>query len=127
AVARFDPALLAGGYRGGHWWSAGSGGYLAAAALATSLLLTFAIPVVVFTVASRLGEIQEPARGDSRARGFAHMAFAAPPLFTFVGVVTYLLGYPSGDYAFWPIIWITAIVAVWVCASRTDVPTHPFP
>ena len=120
AVALFYPALLAGAYRSAHWWSAGSGGSLAAAALAISLLLTFAIPVVAFTVASRLGAIQEPARGDARARWFAHMAFAAPPLFTFVGVVTYLLGYPSGDYAIWPIIWIAAIVAVWIGASRTD-------
>ena len=119
-VALLYPALLAGAYRSAHSWSVGSGGPIAAATLAISLLLTFSIPVIAFTVAVRLGAIQDPTRGDVQARWFAHMAFSAPPFFTFVGVEADLVGYPSGDYVIWPIVWIALVVAAWIGASRTD-------
>ncbi len=48
--------------------------------------------------------------GDLRTRRLAHLAFAAPPLFTLTGAVFFLLGIPNGDYAVWGILWTGALI-----------------
>src|SRR5689334_17040531 len=108
------PWLLAGVYRSVHWTSGGTGSaaHLSAAALAGFLVLTFAVPALALAVAAGLGRIERPSAGVARARGFAHLAYASPTLFTFIGVVVYLDGFPTADYAVWLLLWIAIIAAV---------------
>jgi hypothetical protein len=51
-----------------------------------------------------------------RTRRLAHLAFAAPPLFTVAGVLFFLLGIPNGEYAIWAVAWAGAL-AYAACAS----------
>ena len=115
------PMLLAGAYRSAHWLSAatGSAAVLGGVALAASLVITFAVPALALAVASGLGAAQRPTTGEARARAFAHLAFACPPLFTFLGVVVYLAGFPKGDQVVWPLVWAAVIAAVFIGASNT--------
>ena len=120
-AALIYPMLLAGVYRSAHWLSAQTGGavLLGAVALAVSLVLTFAVPALALAVAAGLGAIERPTAGEARARGFAHLVYACPALFTFIGVVVYLAGFPTGDYVVWPVLWAAVIAAVLVGASKT--------
>jgi len=119
-AALIYPMLLAGVYRSAHWLSAatGSAALPAGVALAVSLLLTFAVPALALVVASGLGATQRPRTGEARARAFAHLAYACPPLFTFLGVVVYLAGFPSADQVIWPLVWTVVIVGVLLGASN---------
>jgi hypothetical protein len=119
-AALLYPALLAGVYRSAHWLSTGSGPavLLSALALAGSLVLTFAVSALGLAVAAGLGRIEQPTAGEARARGFAHLAYASPPLFTFIGVVVYLDGFPTADYIVWPLLWVAVIAAVWLGAAK---------
>jgi succinate dehydrogenase/fumarate reductase cytochrome b subunit len=124
-AALLYPALLAGVYHSAHWLSTGRGSetLLSAVALAVSLVLTFAVSAVALAVAAGLGQIERPTAGEARARGFAHLAYASAPLFTFIGVVVYLDGFPTGDYVVWPLLWIAVIAGVWLGAAKTA-PAH---
>src|SRR5262249_20406285 len=114
------PMLLSGVYQSAHRISATSGAatVLGGLGLAASLLLTFAVPVLAFAVASSLGAAERPTAGEARARAFAHLAFACAPLFTFLGVVVYLDGFPTGDLVIWPLLWAGVIAAVFSGASN---------
>ncbi|HXX10049.1 MAG TPA: hypothetical protein VEK05_00920 [Burkholderiales bacterium] len=124
-AALIYPVLLAGVYRSAHLLSAvtDSAAVLGGVALVVSLVITFAVPMLALAVASGLGAAQRPTNGETRARAFAHLAFACPPLFTFLGVVVYLAGFPKGDQVIWPVIWIAVIAAVFVGASNAT-PAH---
>jgi len=124
-AALIYPVLLAGAYRSAHLLSAatGSAAVLVGVALAASLVITFAVPMLALAVASGLGGAQRPTNGDARARAFAHLAFACPALFTFLGVVVYLAGFPNGDQVIWPMIWTAVIAAVFIGASSAT-PAH---
>src|SRR5262249_24276125 len=57
--------------------------------------------------------------GQIRTRRFAHLAFAAPPLFVLIGVFFYMLNVPNGDYAFWAIAWLGVLgFAAFVSATN---------
>jgi hypothetical protein len=124
-AALIYPLLLAGVYRSAHWLSAatGSTALLGWGALAASLLVTFAVPALALAVAWTLGTTGRPTTGEARARAFAHLAFACSPLFTFVGVVVYLAGFPTGDQVIWPLVWAAVIAAVFIGASN-GTPAH---
>jgi hypothetical protein len=47
---------------------------------------------------------------DLQTRRLAHLAFAAPPLFTVTGLGCFFVGMPGGDYAVWGILWTGALV-----------------
>jgi hypothetical protein len=113
-AALIYPMLLAGVYRSAHWLSAATGSVavLGALMLGASLLVTFAVPALALAVALGLGAIQRPTRGEARARAAAHLVYACPTLFTFLGVVVYLAGFPSGDLLIWPLLWAGVIAAV---------------
>jgi hypothetical protein len=119
-AALIYPLLLAGVYRSAHWLSAatGSTALLGGVALAASLLVTFAVPALALAVALGLGATERPTTGEARARAFAHLVYACPPLFTFLGVVSYLAGVPTGDQVIWPLLWAAVITAVFIGASH---------
>jgi hypothetical protein len=61
--------------------------------------------------------------GEARARAFAHLAFACAPLFTFLGVVVYVDGFPTADLVIWPLVWAGVFAAVFIGASD-ETPTE---
>src|SRR5262245_7151751 len=70
-----------------------SGRLLAGFAICLAAALLCSVPVLSFTVILRSDRIRE--------RWLAHVAFAAPPLFTMIGVGFFLLGAPNADYVVW--------------------------
>ncbi len=78
-------------------------------AMVVALGLVFLVPVIAFAAVRRTAESWNPPVAIHRARVVAHLAFAAPPLFTFIGVLTYMAGLANGDYWAWGIIWVLAI------------------
>jgi hypothetical protein len=80
--------------------SAGLGVGIAAALVSCVPLLSF------FAIWRSAGEV--------RTRRRAHLAFAAPPLFTLAGVLFFLLGIPNGEYAVWVVAWVGVLAyAAW--------------
>jgi hypothetical protein len=57
---------------------------------------------------------------DLQTRRLAHLAFAAPPLFTATGLVCLFLGMPGGDTVAWGILWTGALF----CAARKSPATE---
>ncbi|HKA41101.1 MAG TPA: hypothetical protein VKF40_03835 [Burkholderiales bacterium] len=114
------PMLLACVYRSAHWLSAASGpaAVIGGVALAASLLAAFAVPALALGVASGLGATERPTKGEARARAVAHLVYACPTLFTFLGVVVYLVGFPTGDQVLWPLVWAAVIAAVFIGISN---------
>ena len=86
-------------------------------AMVVALALVFAVPTIAWAVIRRTGVNENPSVGVHRARFVAHLAFAAPPLFTFIGVVTYMAGLANGDYWAWVVIWPLAII--WLLRDGT--------
>jgi hypothetical protein len=115
AAALVYPVLLSAIFRSAGWTSSASGWSRLAGigALAISLLLAFAVPALAITVAAKLGRLEPHTRADVHARGIAHLAFASPAMFTFLGVIVYLDGYPNGDYIVWAAFWIAITIWVW--------------
>jgi len=109
AAALLYPALLAATYRSAAWLHT-SGTVGSAVALALSLALTFAAPAIALAFAVKWGRSGSANSGDTRARGVAHLAFASPALFTFLGVIVYLDGFPSADYLVWAALWVAIVV-----------------
>jgi hypothetical protein len=74
------------------------------AGLGVAAAVTFivCVPLLSFVAIRQSDELQ--------TRRLAHLAFAAPPLFTFTGLVFFFLGIPGGDYAVWGILWTGALV-----------------
>jgi hypothetical protein len=73
--------------------------------LATGILLGVATALIYSVPALSLAVILKSG-DDIQDRRFAHLAFAAPPLFVLIGVFFYMLNVPNGDYAFWAIAWL---------------------
>jgi hypothetical protein len=70
------------------------------------LLAIFAVPLLALISAIQLGAIETSSSGDATARRFAHLAFASPPLFTLIGVLSYMAGWPHADVVIWAFIWL---------------------
>jgi len=79
-----------------------------AAALLALVLLS---PAVALWSAARLGALDHPSRGELLAKRIALLAFAAPPIFTFMGVLLYMAKGPVPDEAPWTVFWLLALVA----------------
>ena len=112
AAALLYPLLLAALFNAGQM--AGTTRFFA---MIIGLGLVFAVPAIAFAAIRLTGENGNPSLAVHRARIVAHLAFAAPPLFTFIGVVTYMAGLANGDYWVWAIIWALAIV--WLLRDGT--------
>jgi len=73
-------------------------------------------PAIALWAIRTLGEEQHPGPAHVRARAFAHLAFASPPLFTALGVALYLVHSNSDRFA-WALVWLP-IVAVAIVNER---------
>jgi hypothetical protein len=118
AAALVYPLLLAGLHQGGKMLQGDA--VAGSAAIVVSLLLVLGVPAFGFFTAVRLGRIAQPTIAEARARGFAHLACACPPLFTLIGVLLYVNSSSISDLAVWAAIWLTAGAAILVSASRDE-------
>jgi hypothetical protein len=67
--------------------------------------LAFAMPLIAMLAAMSLSGIGRPTVAQLRAKRAALLAVAAPTLFTFVGVVLYMLHDPVLDTWLWVACW----------------------
>jgi succinate dehydrogenase/fumarate reductase cytochrome b subunit len=74
------------------------GRLLAGLATCLAAALLCSVPALSFTVMLRSDRSGE--------RWLAHVAFAAPPLFTMLGVGFFFIGVPNGDYVIWAAAWL---------------------
>lgn len=100
----------------------GAGYWLAAAA---ALLLAFMPTVCAVLFAVLLGREPAPSAAQLMARRVAMLAAAAPPIYTFLGVVGFLLNLPNFDVVFTLLLWglLTLLIAI---APGTQLP-RPIP
>jgi hypothetical protein len=89
-----------------------------------AVVLVYGVPATSLALAIALGRLETPSKAQLRARRIAHLAFASPSLFVFIGVVFYLLGSANGDYLFWALLWATALVLI-AWSAATDTPAMP--
>lgn len=73
------------------------------------LALAFAVPLIAMLAAMSLSGIGRPTAAQLRAKRAALLAVAAPTLFTFVGVVLYMLHDPVADTWLWVACWAIAL------------------
>jgi hypothetical protein len=69
------------------------------------LALAFAMPLIATLAAMSLSEVSHPTAAQLRAKRVALLAVAAPTLFTFIGVVLYMLHDPVPDSWLWVAGW----------------------
>jgi hypothetical protein len=84
--------------------------------------LAFAMPLIAMLAAMSLSGIGRPTVAQLRAKRAALLAVAAPTLFTFVGVVLYMLRDPVPDTWLWVPCW--AIVLPLLLWSDNDAPAR---
>src|SRR5215472_12009651 len=93
------------------------------------LALAFAVPLLAMLAAMSFSEIGRPTVAQLRAKRAALLAVAAPTLFTFLGVVLYMLHDPVPDMWLWVACW--AIALALLLRSDNSVPAmlapHPIP
>ena len=89
--------------------SSGATGLAHGLPLALLLILVFAVPGLALYQAVRLGAADRRDTDASGARLVAHLAYASPALFTFLGVLTYMAGVSAAEYAVWIVLWLAAI------------------
>ena len=87
---------------------------------AVYLALAFATPLIAMLAAMSLSRIGRPTASQLRAKRAALLAVAAPTLFTFVGVVLYMLHDPVPDTWLWVACW--AIALALLLRSHNDAP-----
>lgn len=73
------------------------------------LALAFAMPLLAMLAAMSFSEIGRPTAAQLRAKRAALLAVAAPTLFTFLGVVLYMLHDPVPDTWLWVACWAIAL------------------
>ena len=93
----------------------GSAGFMAVLSAAIYLALAFAVPLVGMLAAIWLSEIDQPTAAQVRAKRVALLSVAAPTLFTFAGVVLYMLHDPLPDRWLWVACWgiVIALLLRW--------------
>lgn len=101
-----------------------SGGGIDAVA-AACLVLALLVPAAGVLVALDLGAIDRPTRGELLAKRIALLASAAPPAFTFLGVLLYMAGSPVPDALPWSVFWVLTTLAGVCGAVVGDVPVPP--
>ena len=96
----------------------GNGGALPWITAAISLLIAFAVPTIALFMAMSFAEITAPTAAEVRAKRVALLAVATPTIFTFVGVILYMLGDPIPDS--WALVVFWAVVAVMVARADNE-------
>lgn len=87
---------------------------------AASLAAAFAVPLVAALAAGRIARFGSGSRADVQAYRLAHLAFAAPPLYTGIGVFTRVLGIGPLDSLLWLLLWLG--LALLVAGTPAGVP-----
>ena len=104
------PALLLGMYHASRLaHSSGAASIERGLALMLLLTLVFAVPALALYQVVRLGAVADGRIDSGRSRLVAHLAYASPPLFTFLGVLTYMAGMSAAEYPIWIALWLAAI------------------
>jgi hypothetical protein len=88
-----------------------------------SLLLAFAVPAIALLSAMTYAEIAAPSVAELRAKRVALLAVAAPTIFTFVGVILYMMHDPIPDSWVLVVFWAVAIVMIVRADHETPAPT----
>ncbi|HEY6895937.1 MAG TPA: hypothetical protein VI279_01645 [Rhodocyclaceae bacterium] len=83
-----------------------------------SLLAAFLVPLIALTVAVHLSRQPATSIGARRGRRIAYLAVASPPLFTFIGVLMFLVGNPVSDVLLYCGLWIALLSGILVGGSR---------
>ena len=96
-------------------------GALPGLAAAVALLLAFAIPTIALLAAMSFAEIRQPTAAQLRAKRVALLAVAAPTLFTFIGVVLYMLHDPVPDVWIWVASWVIPLVMLFRADNGTAI------
>jgi hypothetical protein len=78
-------------------------------AAAVAMLLAFAVPALALLAAMSFSEMTRPTRAQLLARRLSLLAVAAPTLFTFIGVLLYMLHDPVPDTWLWVACWFIAL------------------
>ena len=86
------------------------------------LALAFASPMIGVLAAMSLSRIGRPTATQVRAKRVALLAVAAPTLFTFAGVVLYMLHDPVPDTWLWVACWAIALAVL--LPSDSDTPAR---
>jgi len=94
---------------------------------AVSLLLAFAVPTIALLAAMHFAEIRQPTAAQLRAKRVALLAVAAPTLFTFIGVVLYMLHDPVPETWIWVAGWMLAVAALFGADSDAPAPARVQP
>jgi hypothetical protein len=105
--------------------AAGSEGALAWVSAAACLALAFAVPLLAMLASMSFSAIGRPTAAQLSAKRAALLAVASPTLFTFLGVVLYMLQDPVPDTWFWVACW--AIALVLLLRSNNDAPSKLAP
>lgn len=107
--------------------SAGQFKMLAWIAAAVTLTMAVIVPLIALVSATHLfaGEVSSIA--ELRARRVALLAVAAPPIFTILGVIFYMLGFASMDLWVFPGLWTALIITIAVSDRHTPIsyPVQP--
>lgn len=91
------------------------GGFILPALL---LIVAMAIPVYGFYVAWNIGKNPTPNAADIFLKQLAWLVVASPPIFVFLGVVTYMAGSIISDVTIWVIVWLVVSLAGWAVFLR---------
>ena len=89
--------------------------WLAWLAAIVSLLFAFSVPLAALLSAMRLSAIEIPTKAELLARRIAFLAVASPAIFTFVGVVFYMLGISYFDT--WVLAFFWGALAITIAYS----------
>ena len=90
-----------------------------------SLVAAFTVPLTAAFFAGRISRLPLHSPETARAYRVAHLAFAAPPLFTALGVITWLLGFGELDFAIWLLLWLGLGLYCTFPANRKSPIVHP--
>jgi hypothetical protein len=85
---------------------------------AASLMLAIAVPFVGLVAAMRYFAVAQPTAAELNARRVALLAVAAPPLYTLVGVITFLAGTPKLDI--WLVSGLWLLGMAWIAKAEAS-------
>ena len=84
-----------------------------------ALALAFSVPIVAALSARRLARLPVAIANSGRWLRLSHLAFAAPPLYTAIGVLTYVAGVGDLDFAVWILVWGMILILAVYSPSKT--------
>jgi hypothetical protein len=78
----------------------------------------YSVPITAALLSRELGRLSIPTVSSRLWLRLAHLAFAVPPLYTSIGVFTYMAGAGDLDFPVWILIWGSILIVLLL--SRTD-------